>query len=136
MHEMLSGRAAQEDAPASAGVADILHAVCREIAGAGQLACDLQAVLSGFARVLGQQDQAIEAFQMLDLLAQQLQGVAAFLDALAPTLPTGWAGDAATAAPAVTLSDLAHRLGCPGSNVRTAHADTPGAFELFETGTS
>ncbi len=119
--------------PPAASVSDILRAVGREVADAGQSACSLQAALSCFVPALGQQDRAIEALQALDLLTQQLGGVAAFLDALAPTLPTCWAGDAAAAAQAVAMSDLAHRLGCPGSSAHTAHSNTPGAFEFFET---
>lgn len=133
MPETLSpGRAAEENAPASASVADILRAVGREVADAGQLACDLQVALSGFAQALGQQQgQAIEAFQTLDFLAQQLQGVAAFLGALAPTLPACWSGDAAAAVQAVTMADLAHRLGRPHDDSCPAKSEEAGAFEFF-----
>lgn len=131
MQEAPPGHAAEGHAPPSASVADIMRAVGREVADAGRRACDLQDALSGFAQALGQQGQAIEAFQALDFLAQQLQGVAAFLGALAPTLPACWAGDAATAAQAVTMSDLAHRLGRPHEASRGLGSDDVGAFELF-----
>ncbi len=112
-------------------MADILRAVCREVADAGQSACDLQAALSCLIPALGQQDRAVEAFQALDLLTQQLQGVAAFLDALAPTLPPGWVGDAAAAAQAVTMSDLAHRLGRPHDGPCRMGSEDKGALDLF-----
>ncbi len=131
MHETPPGRAAEGDAPPAASVADILRAVRREVADAGQFACDLQSTLSGVAQALGQQDRAVEAFQTLDLLTQQLQGVAAFLDALAPTLPICWVGDAAAAAQAVTMSDLAHRLGRPLDDLHHIKSEDAGAFEFF-----
>lgn len=131
MHEMPPGRAAEGHAPPSASVADIVCAVGREVADAGQRACDLQAALSDFAQALGQQDQAMEAFQTLDFLAQQLQGVAAFLGALAPTLPACWAGDAAAAAQAITMADLARRLGRPHDDPCPARSEEAGAFECF-----
>ena len=131
MQETPPGHAAEGHAPPSASVADIMRAVGREVADAGQRACGLQDALSGFAQALGQQEQAIEAFQTLDFLTQQLQGVAAFLGALAPTLPACWAGDAATAAQAITMSDLAHRLGRPHGDPRDTGSEDVGAFEFF-----
>ena len=119
------------ETPPGASVADILRAVCREVADAGQSACGLQEVLSCIAPTLGQQDRAIEAFQALDLLTQQLQGVAAFLDVLAPTLPTEWVGDAAAAAQAVTMSDLAHRLGRPHDGPCRMGSEGAGALDFF-----
>ncbi len=112
-------------------MSDILRAVCREVADAGQSACGLQDTLGCFVPALGQQDRAVEAVQALDLLTQQLQGVAAFLDALAPTLPTGWVGDAAAAAQAVTMSDLAHRLGRPHDSPCRMGSEDAGALDLF-----
>ncbi len=119
------------ETPPAASVADILRAVRREVADAGQSACGLQAALSCLVPALGQQDRAIGAFQALDLLTQQLQGVAAFLDALAPTLPACWVGDAAAAAQAVTMSDLAHRLGRPHDDPCRMGSGDAGALELF-----
>ena len=112
-------------------VADILRAVSREVADAGQSARGLQEMLGCLAPALGQQGRAIEAFQALDLLTQHLGGVAAFLDALAPTLPTGWVGDADAAAEAVTMSDLAHRLGRPHDDLCRTGSEDAGALELF-----
>ena len=114
-----------------ASVSEILRAVSREVADAGQSACGLQETLSCFVPALGQQDRAVEAFQALDLLTQQLQGVAAFLDALAPTLPTDWVGDAAVAAQAVTMSDLVRRLGQLGNGSHPVGSGDAGTFELF-----
>ena len=119
------------ETPPGASVADILRAVCREVADAGQSACGLQEALSCLVPALGQQDRAVEAFQALDLLTQQLQGVAAFLDALAPTLPAGWVGDAAVAAQAVTMSDLARRLGRPHDSPYRMGSEDAGALEFF-----
>lgn len=131
MHDTLPGRAAGDDAPPPASVADILRVVGREVADAGQFACDLQATLSCFAQTLGQQDQALEAFQALDFLTQRLGGVAAFLGALAPTLPACWVGDAAAAAEAVTMSDLARRLGRPHDDPGCTDGEDAGALEFF-----
>ncbi len=117
--------------PPGASVADILRAVSREVADAGQSACGLQDALSCFVPALGPQDRTIEAFQALDLLTQQLQGVAAFLDALAPTLPTHWMGDAAAAAQAVTMSDLAHRLGRPQDGPCRMGSENAGVLDFF-----
>lgn len=128
---MLAPLSCSEPSPA-ASVADILRAVCREVADAGQSACGLQETLSCFVPAPGQQDRAVEALQAFDLLTQQLQGVAAFLDALAPTLPAVWMGDAAAAAEAVTMSDLARRLGCPHDGPLHAEGGDAGALELFD----
>ena len=117
--------------PPGAGIAGILRAVSRELADAGQSACGLQDALGCFVPAPGQRDQAVEALQALDLLTQQLHGVAAFLDALAPTLPAEWVGDAAAAAQLVTLSDLAHRLGRPHDGPLQAEGGDAGALELF-----
>lgn len=125
------GRTMEEHAPPAASVADIVRAVGREVADAGQRACDLQDALSGFAQALGQQEQAIEACQALDFLTQQLQGVAAFLDALAPTLPACCAGDAAAVAQAITMSGLARRLGHPHDASHVSREEDVGAFEFF-----
>ena len=119
--------------PPGASVADILRAVCREVADAGQSACGLQDMLSCFVPTPGQQDRASETFQALDLLTQQLGGIAAFLDALAPTLPADWAGDAAAASQAVTMSDLAHRLSHPHDDLCRTASENAGALELFGT---
>lgn len=118
--------------PPAVGIADILRAVSREVADAGQSACGLQDALGCFVPAApGQRDRAVEALQALDLLTQQLGGIAAFLDALAPTLPADWMGDAAAAAQAVTLSDLAHRLGRPHDGPLHAEGGDAGALELF-----
>jgi hypothetical protein len=121
----------EHETPPGASVSEILRAVSREVADAGQSACGLQDTLSCFVLALGQQNRVVEAFQALDLLTQQLQGVAAFLDALAPTLPTDWMGDAAAAAQAVTLSNLAHRLGRPHDDRRCMESEDAGALDLF-----
>lgn len=112
---------------------EVLQAVGREIADLGQLACDLQTALSPLGRASsGHDHQAIENLQAFDLLAQRLHGVADFLGALAPSLPTEWLGNAAAAAQVVTLSDLARRLSCPDLDSSPAKDGEAGAFELFE----
>jgi hypothetical protein len=72
--------------------------------------------------------------QAVDLLVQRLQGVAAFVGALAGLTPLDWHVDAASAAATVRLSDLADRLAA-ASLVTTAtgrpdDADS-GELELF-----
>lgn len=117
-------------APEVVGLADILGAVSREIIRLGQVADDLQENLSPFVTGFRQENGMIESLQMLDHLSQHLNGVADFLNAIAPTLPAEWSGDAAAASRGITLSSLAQRLSCPD---RDPHFEEHGngALEFF-----
>ena len=106
----------------------ILAAIGREVADVGGIANRLQDVLSPSGPWGGRIDR--DCLQDLDLLTPRCGAVAAFLGALAPTLPAGWTGDAATAARAVTLSDVASRLAVQGPAVARGRAEC--AYELFE----
>lgn len=118
--------------PELTGLATILDAISREVTSAARATCELQETLSPLLCTLGQDECAIKDIQALDLIAQQLHGVADFLNALVPTLPAEWAGDATAAARAVSLSNLAGRLSGQQDTPNSAadHADS--TFELFD----
>jgi hypothetical protein len=105
-----------------------LGAECAEL---GQLAEQLQAVLGpALLRIVDDAD-CHRNVQSLDLMAQRLAGVAAFLTALRAQVPPAWSADADAAARGVTLSELARRLrGEPGAD--HGHDDhEAGALEMF-----
>ena len=120
--------------PRLTGLAEILDAVSREVTSAARTTCKLQEALSPLLCTLGQDEGMIKDIQALDLIAQHLHGLAGFLDALAPTLPVEWAGDAAAAARTVSLSNLARRLGgledC--RIVRDGHEDKSPEHDMIE----
>lgn len=74
----------------------------------------------------------VELLQGMDLLAQRLQGLASFSQALAALVPGEWQLDVAPAASLITLSDLQNRMAgscrVPGVPLRTQDNDD---FELF-----
>ena len=124
-------RAPSEVTPELVRLAAILEAVGQEVARLGQVASDLQEVLSPLACAFGKDGQTAEDIQALDLLSQHLCGVADFLGALVPTLPIEWTADAAAAARTLTLSSLAQRLSCPPCDFHPAEGEVVGALDLF-----
>lgn len=74
----------------------------------------------------------VELLQGMDLLAQRLQGLASFSQALAALIPGEWQLDVAPAASLITLSDLQNRMAgscrLPGIPPRQQDEDE---FELF-----
>ncbi|WP_426958709.1 hypothetical protein [Muricoccus radiodurans] len=122
----MDGHAAKDGA--CTGLCDILGAVGREASDLARMAAGLQAALPVPGTRLCA--RTVESLQSLDLLTQRLQGLADFLDALAPTLPPAWRADVAAAVRGLTLSGLARRLSGAG-------IEEPGAVEdceLFEAG--
>jgi len=141
--ERLGSDGAGSDGPAELQL--ILQVVARELTELGRMACDLQVGLSPLERSPGVGDTAgrsgagaelcdaaIGSLHNLDLLTQELHALATFLEALAPSLPAHWTGDAAGAAETVTLSGLARRLGTPALDDRQARAAEAGSLEMFE----
>lgn len=118
------------DAPA---LADVLRSVGRELSGLGRTASGLQDALGPLAAAGGPGGGGLYELQALDALTQSLHGVSDFLGALAETVPAGWTCDAARAARAVALSDLARRLrGGSPPEALPAQGGGAGEFELFE----
>lgn len=135
MEEMVEFRAESHRLPELAGLADILGAVSREVLSIARMTCELQESLSPVLHARAQDDdRLIREMQALDLIAQHLCGVADFLSALSPALPAQWTGDAAAAARAVSLSNLAKRLGSPRDGLNVTDDGKAGAIELFDAG--
>jgi hypothetical protein len=108
----------------------ILGAVSRELVALGDMGADLQSVLSPLAQAHGnlRQPPGSEEIQALDLFTQRLFVLADFLTALAPTVSPGSRADLRQALGAVSLSDVARRLGSAAAE--EIPVDT-GALELF-----
>lgn len=94
-----------------------LHAVSRELAGARDMALDLQEATSGLiGRVTaGAASESLSPdtlfrLQNLDRLTQILDDLSRFLDEIARAAPDGWTIDAAAAARGLRLRALAVRL--------------------------
>lgn len=69
--------------------------------------------------------------QALDWIAQHLEGLASFLDALSKASPPGWRIDTAPGLDALNLAELAHRLrGGPTAQL-PAPVMSSGDMELF-----
>ena len=119
----------QHDSSQSVRLADLMRVLADELRNTGQIADGLQDVLSRLGPVLAADEAAISAIQSLDLLTQRLHGLTTFLSALAPTLPAATRCDARSAAQAVNLTSLAHRLTHPDC---PSHEGTEaGEHELF-----
>jgi hypothetical protein len=95
-----------------------LHAVSRELAGARDMALDLQEATSGLigrvtagaAASESSSPDALFRLQNLDRLTQILDDLSSFLDQIARAAPDGWTIDAAAAARGLRLRTLAVRL--------------------------
>lgn len=75
----------------------------------------------------------IEELQKLDYVRQKIEGAAEFLNALMRDLPKDWLVDAAQAARAVALTDLANRLGGVKPAAQQERALPRGdIYELFD----
>lgn len=122
----------QSNPGAAPALGHVLRGVGRELADLGRLASELQTVLGPLEYGAGQEPAALYRLQTLDALTQALHGVSDFLHALAPTLPVHWSCDAARAARALTLADLARRLGSPALAGHPPPSGEAGELELFE----
>ncbi len=100
----------------------VLQAVRCEVASLGDQAQQLQDQLSPTTR-----SEQSETLQMLDVLTQHLFGLVVFFDTLIPALPAH-AVDLSPALDALTLSDLARRLG----GLPVEPVTDPGGLELFD----
>jgi len=120
------------DLQAAAALGDVLRAVGRELADLGRLASELQAAVGPPALAGGPDGAALYRLQTLDVLTQALHGASDFLCALAPTVPAHWLCDPTRAARALSLSDLARRLSCPGHGAAPPPNNGAGELELFE----
>ena len=76
-----------------------------------RMAHDADRLGGRLAELAGGDMAAMEDIQRLDLLGQQMAGLAAFLTALAATAPADLLVDAASAAEGLTLAEQARRLG-------------------------
>ncbi len=117
----------------------ILGAVSRELSALGDMGADLQSVLSPLPHAHGNLQQlsgdtghvpGSEEIQALDLFTQRLFVLADFLTALAPTVSPGSRANLRQALGAVSLSDVARRLGS-AAPAEEIPVDT-GGLELFE----
>jgi hypothetical protein len=108
---------------------EVLDAVAREMAALAREAERLQALTGALMRN-GADAAAIEDAQALDSLTQTLSGLAALLARLGQDAPEGWRLDIAPALAALTLSDMAARIGHPVAASSQAVAPT-GDCELF-----
>jgi hypothetical protein len=76
-------------------------------------------------------DGATRDMQALDWIAQHLEGMASFLDALSRAAAPGWRIDPAPALDALNLAELAHRLRGAPAGVPAAPVVASGDMELF-----
>jgi hypothetical protein len=74
---------------------------------------------------------ATQDMQALDWIAQHLEGLASFLDALSKQAPPGWRMDTTGALDALNLAELAHRLRGGGAPASVAQIMSSGDMELF-----
>lgn len=89
----------------------VLNRVGRELRQLAATVEDLQALIGGLVVERACADAGpIYQLQKIDLLRQELSGVADFVAALAPSAGADWLVDPAAATRTLTLSDLAARL--------------------------
>jgi len=92
----------------------------------------LQDVMADLVRQCAQLDHdATRDMQALDWIAQHLEGLASFLDALSKQALPGWRIDPAGALDALTLAELAHRLRGGPIAPMTIQVMPSGDMELF-----
>jgi hypothetical protein len=93
----------------------------------------LQDVMAALVQQMAALDHnATQDMQALDWIAQHLEGIASFLDAIAKAMPPGWRIDPTDALDALTLAELAHRLrGAPVMAAAPAPVVSSGDMELF-----
>ncbi len=112
----------------------VLEAIAGELAQMAQAGDRLQLLISAALVSDGRQNaEHLREFQSIDLLVQRLHGVAIFTGCLAAVTPGDWGIDAASAAVAVPLSDLARRLGGDktAASCQRRKDDPSGDLEMF-----
>ena len=92
----------------------------------------LQDVMAALVKQCAALDHdATRDMQALDWVAQHLEGLASFLEALSKAAPPGWRIDTGPALDALNLAELAHRLRGGSAGVMVAPAASSGDMELF-----
>ena len=124
-----------EDGGGTAGPEALGAILARSAAELAEMAARterLQEVMADLIRqcaALG--EDATRDMQTLDWIAQHLEGMASFLGALAHQAPAGWRIDPTAALDALTLAELAHRLGGGPTALSAAPTMASGDMELF-----
>jgi hypothetical protein len=110
-------------------MADLLDRMAAEFLDLSVIAESLQGLPSRFEHF---DPSSVVLLQGMDLLAQRLQGLAAFSQALSGLTPPEWQLDVAPAAALITLSDLQNRLAgsCRVAGV-PSRANDEDEFDLF-----
>ncbi len=83
-------------------------------------------------RASGRDDFNVRELQLLDHIRQKIAGAAEFLSALTDNMPHDWMIDARSAASALTLSELAARLGNRGDEESWPVSGPSDLFEIFD----
>ncbi len=120
------------DAPTFRPFAEPLRLAAIELADLARTGDQLQRVIARLAAGAGALDaELMEEAQGADLLSQRLEGMAAFLRALADAVPAGAAVDVHAAMIDLTLAEQARRLAGPPAAVPTATDEASGDLLLF-----
>ncbi len=113
--------------------AEPLRLAAIELADLARAGDQLQRVIARLAAGAGALDaELMEEAQGADLLSQRLEGMAAFLRALADAVPAGAAIDVQAAMIDLTLAEQARRLAGPSAKTPAAD-DASGDLLLFGT---
>jgi hypothetical protein len=114
--------------------AEPLRLAAIELADLARQGDQLQRVIARLAAGAGALDaDLMEEAQGADLLSQRLEGMAAFLRALAEAVPAGAAIDVHAAMIDLTLAEQARRLAGPAASTPSAADDASGDLLLFGT---
>jgi len=114
--------------------AEPLRLAAIELADLARQGDQLQRVIARLAAGAGAVDaNLMEEAQGADLLSQRLEGMAAFLRALAEAVPAGAAIDVHAAMIDLTLAEQARRLAGPAAATPSAADDASGDLLLFGT---
>jgi NADP-dependent 3-hydroxy acid dehydrogenase YdfG len=120
-----------DDDARSQSLGAVLARSAAEMADLAERTERLQDVMAGLVRQCAALDvDAAQDMQALDWIAQHLEGLASFLDALSKEAGPAWLIDPTSAFDALNLAELAHRLrGTPAASAAPALAS--GEMELF-----
>jgi len=114
--------------------AEPLRLAAIELADLARQGDQLQRVIARLAAGAGALDaNLMEEAQGADLLSQRLEGMAAFLRALADAVPAGAAIDVHAAMIDLTLAEQARRLAGPAAATPSVADDASGDLLLFGT---
>ena len=122
------------DGPTFRPFAEPLRLAAVELADLARLGDQLQRVIARLVAGAGALDaELMEEAQGADLLSQRLEGMAAFLRALADAVPAGAAIDVHAAMIDLTLAEQARRLAGPTAAIATDVDAASGDLLLFGT---